>query len=104
MPCEVNVTRCSLAGKDSGLAGKSAENREEKEEEEEGEEGEDTKMPCSAVTLSLATITGIIATGLLAIAFSTDNWLYTEVKRAQIQVRRSSSFFPDVPSASRVRF
>lgn len=45
-------------------------------------------MPCSAVTLSLATITGIIATGLLAIAFSTDNWLYTEVKRAQIQVRR----------------
>lgn len=44
-------------------------------------------MPCSAVTLSLATITGIIATGLLAIAFSTDNWLYTEVKRAQIQVR-----------------
>lgn len=47
-------------------------------------------MPCSAVTLSLATITGIIATGLLAIAFSTDNWLYTEVKRAQIQVRTSS--------------
>lgn len=43
-------------------------------------------MPCSAVTLSLATITGIIATALLAIAFSTDNWLYTEVKRAQIQV------------------
>ncbi|XP_076384716.1 uncharacterized protein LOC117220709 isoform X1 [Megalopta genalis] len=42
-------------------------------------------MPCSAVTLSLATITGIIASGLLAIAFSTDNWLYTEVKRAQIQ-------------------
>ncbi|XP_047352573.1 uncharacterized protein LOC124950199 isoform X5 [Vespa velutina] len=42
-------------------------------------------MPCSAVTLSLATITGIIATALLAIAFSTDNWLYTEVKRAQIQ-------------------
>ncbi|KAI4501320.1 hypothetical protein M0802_003693 [Mischocyttarus mexicanus] len=46
-------------------------------------------MPCSAVTLSLATITGIIATALLAIAFSTDNWLYTEVKRAQIQVRRT---------------
>ncbi|XP_012283180.1 uncharacterized protein LOC105701209 isoform X1 [Orussus abietinus] len=42
-------------------------------------------MPCSAVTLSLATITGIIATTLLAIAFTTDNWLYTEVKRAQIQ-------------------
>lgn len=42
-------------------------------------------MPCSAVTLSLATITGIIAAALLSIAFSTDNWLYTEVKRAQIQ-------------------
>lgn len=43
-------------------------------------------MPCSAVTLSLATITGIIATALLVIAFSTDNWLYTEVKRPQIEV------------------
>lgn len=49
-------------------------------------------MPCSAVTLSLATITGIIATALLAIAFSTDNWLYTEVKRAQIQVCRNSVY------------
>jgi hypothetical protein len=56
---------------------------------EKGEEETDRipEMPCSAVTLSLATITGIIATALLAIAFSTDNWLYTEVKRAQIQVR-----------------
>lgn len=53
-------------------------------------------MPCSAVTLSLATITGIIATGLLAIAFSTDNWLYTEVKRAQIQVCESNLFFLQV--------
>lgn len=44
-------------------------------------------MPCSAVTLSLATITAIVATALLAIAFSTDNWLYTEVKRSQIKVR-----------------
>ncbi|XP_069691348.1 uncharacterized protein [Periplaneta americana] len=41
-------------------------------------------MPCSAVTLSLATITAIVAVALLAIAFSTDNWLYIEVKRAQI--------------------
>ena len=69
---------------------KKEEEEEEEKEEEEEEEEEDTKMPCSAVTLSLATITGIIATGLLAIAFSTDNWLYTEVKRAQIQVRRSN--------------
>lgn len=43
-------------------------------------------MPCSAVTLSLATITAIVATALLAIAFSTDNWVYYEVRRNQIQV------------------
>jgi hypothetical protein len=41
-------------------------------------------MPCSAVTLSLATITSIIAVALLAIAFATDNWLFIEVKRANI--------------------
>ncbi|XP_063235201.1 uncharacterized protein LOC134538107 isoform X1 [Bacillus rossius redtenbacheri] len=41
-------------------------------------------MPCSAVTLSLATVTAIVALALLSIAFSTDNWLYIEVKRAQI--------------------
>ncbi|KAF7267709.1 hypothetical protein GWI33_019098 [Rhynchophorus ferrugineus] len=42
-------------------------------------------MPCSAVTLSLATITSIIAVALLSIAFATDNWLYIEVKRTNIQ-------------------
>lgn len=42
-------------------------------------------MPCSAVTLSLATISAIIAVALLAIAFSTDNWLNYEVKRNSIQ-------------------
>ncbi|XP_065172712.1 transmembrane protein 114 isoform X1 [Atheta coriaria] len=42
-------------------------------------------MPCSAVTLSLATITSIIAVALLTIAFATDNWLYIEVKRTNIQ-------------------
>ncbi|KAK6624083.1 hypothetical protein RUM44_010941 [Polyplax serrata] len=42
-------------------------------------------MPCSAVTLSLATISAIIAVALLAIAFSTDNWLYIEVKRGKIE-------------------
>lgn len=42
-------------------------------------------MPCSAVTLSLATISAIIAVALLAIAFSTDNWLSYEVKRNNIQ-------------------
>lgn len=43
-------------------------------------------MPCSAVTLSLATIASIIAVALLTIAFATDNWLYIEVKRTKIQV------------------
>lgn len=43
-------------------------------------------MPCSAVTLSLATISAIVAVALLAIAFSTDNWLTYEVKRNNIQV------------------
>lgn len=47
-------------------------------------------MPCSAVTLSLATVSAIIAIALLAIAFSTDNWLSYEVKRNNIQVRRLS--------------
>ncbi|XP_026473767.1 uncharacterized protein LOC113377609 [Ctenocephalides felis] len=42
-------------------------------------------MPCSAVTLSLATICAVVAVALMAIAFSTDNWLYFEVKRANIQ-------------------
>lgn len=41
-------------------------------------------MPCSAITLSLATISGIIAIALLAIAFSTDNWTSYEVKRNNI--------------------
>lgn len=43
-------------------------------------------MPCSAVTLSLATIAAIVSVALLAIAFSTDNWLSYEVKRNNIQV------------------
>uniref|UniRef100_A0A1B6GSJ6 Voltage-dependent calcium channel gamma-5 subunit n=2 Tax=Cuerna arida TaxID=1464854 RepID=A0A1B6GSJ6_9HEMI len=42
-------------------------------------------MPCSAVTLSLATITAIVATALLAIAFSTDNWVHIDVKRSNIK-------------------
>lgn len=50
-------------------------------------------MPCSAVTLSLATISAIVAVVLLAIAFSTDNWLSYEVKRNNIQVCISKSTF-----------
>lgn len=41
-------------------------------------------MPCSAVTLSLATISAIISVALLSIAFSTDNWLSYEVNRNSI--------------------
>ncbi|CRK94799.1 CLUMA_CG008293, isoform A [Clunio marinus] len=41
-------------------------------------------MPCSAVTLSLATVISIVSVALLAIAFSTDNWLSYEVKRKDI--------------------
>lgn len=54
-------------------------------------------MPCSAVTLSLATISAIVAVALLAIAFSTDNWLYTEVKRGKIEVSFKIFFFPSIP-------
>lgn len=43
-------------------------------------------MPCSAVTLSISTISAIISCALLAIAFSTDNWLTYEVNRTNIQV------------------
>jgi hypothetical protein len=52
------------------------------------------RMPCSAVTLSLATITAIVAVALLAIAFSTDNWLYIDVKRAQIHQVSSAVMLP----------
>ena len=43
-------------------------------------------MSCSAVTLSLATITAVVAVALLGIAFGTDNWLYIAVDRNAIQV------------------
>lgn len=50
-------------------------------------------MPCSAVTLSIATITAIVSAALMAIAFSTDNWLSIEVKRSSIQVRLHIIYF-----------
>lgn len=53
-------------------------------------------MPCSAVTLSLATISSIVAVALLAIAFSTDNWLSYEVKRNNIQVIETRKPIADV--------
>jgi len=53
-------------------------------------------MPCSAVTLSLATICAVISVALLAIAFSTDNWLRIDVKRDKLKSRldESSSITP----------
>lgn len=42
-------------------------------------------MPCSAITLSLATVSGVISVALLGIAFGTDNWVYIRVDRKKIQ-------------------
>ncbi|XP_037082584.1 uncharacterized protein LOC119103248 isoform X1 [Pollicipes pollicipes] len=42
-------------------------------------------MVCSAITLSLATVAGVISVALLGIAFGTDNWMYIRVDRKQIQ-------------------
>ncbi|XP_035707397.1 uncharacterized protein LOC110848425 isoform X1 [Folsomia candida] len=44
-------------------------------------------MPCSAVTLSLATIAAVISVALLAISFSTDNWIRIDVRRNKIKER-----------------
>ena len=55
-----------------------------KEEEEEEEE-----MPCSAYTLSLATIASVISVALIAIAFSTDNWSRITVDRLKLEVFNS---------------
>lgn len=43
-------------------------------------------MACSPTTLSLATIISIFSVILLAISFSTDNWISYEVKRTSIMV------------------
>jgi len=44
-------------------------------------------MPCSAVTLSLATIAAVVSVALLAIAFSTDNWVRVDVRRDRLKER-----------------
>ena len=41
---------------------------------------------CSAVTLAFATIFSLAAVALLAIAFSTDNWLTIRVGRDKLEV------------------
>ena len=43
-------------------------------------------MPCSAVTLSIGTVAAVLSVALLAIAFSTDNWLRVDVKRERLRV------------------
>merc|ERR1711953_922641 len=40
---------------------------------------------CSAVTLAFATIFSLVAAALLAIAFSTDNWITINVNRNQLR-------------------
>lgn len=44
-------------------------------------------MTCSPTILSLSTIFAIVSCVLLAIAFSSDNWINYEVKRANIMVK-----------------
>ncbi|KAH7943916.1 hypothetical protein HPB52_013124 [Rhipicephalus sanguineus] len=42
-------------------------------------------MACSAVTLSISTITAVLALACLSISFGTDNWLETRVNRTAIR-------------------
>lgn len=53
-------------------------------------------MPCSAVTLSLATIAAVISVALLAISFSTDNWIRIDVRRNKIKVKHAKILFPNI--------
>ena len=46
---------------------------------------------CSAVTLAFATIFSLVAAALLAISFSTDNWITVTVQRQELKVRYQSS-------------
>jgi len=46
---------------------------------------------CSAVTLAFATIFSLVAAALLAIAFSTDNWITINVNRKDLNVKDDQS-------------
>lgn len=48
-------------------------------------------MACSAVTLSFATITAVVAVACLAISFGTDNWYEIRVNRTYIEEREPVS-------------
>lgn len=47
---------------------------------------------CSAMTLAFATIFSLVSVALLAISFSTDNWITISVNREKIQVNLSIIF------------
>ena len=55
---------------------------------------------CSAVTLAFATIFSLVAAALLAIAFSTDNWITITVDRDLLKV---SSDWPGVEGREKSR-
>ena len=56
---------------------------------------------CSAVTLAFATIFSLVAAALLAIAFSTDNWITINVNRKDLTVKVSLSLTPRLPTLYR---
>ncbi len=53
-------------------------------------------MPCSAYTLSLATIAAVISVALIAIAFSTDNWSRITIDRLKLEVKMFNKKKKDV--------
>lgn len=55
-------------------------------------------MPCSAYTLSLATIAAVISVALVAIAFSTDNWSRITVDRLKLEVRNKKKILLLLPT------
>lgn len=52
---------------------------------------------CSAVTLAFATIFSLVAAALLAIAFSTDNWITISVQRKDLEVDTSERLLQESP-------
>ena len=46
---------------------------------------------CSAMTLAFATIFSLVSVALLAIAFSTDNWITVNVDRKELQVSNNNN-------------
>lgn len=61
-------------------------------------------MPCSAITLSLATICAVVSVALLAIAFGTDNWQYIKVNRVEIEVSHIINKYLPTPVSPPTRY